>query len=111
MPGANSTDEANAEEEANAEQMTTPLKRHKLNRTREDRWNELACQLDPAWRRRHGPVQAVLYRRAGLAGPKRLPDLGVLRPARRFAGRLLRPRRARRHGGREPAGQRLQRRR
>jgi hypothetical protein len=50
MLGANSKDEANAEEEANAEAMTTTHERHKPNRTREDRWNELARQLDPAWR-------------------------------------------------------------
>src|SRR5215475_7343613 len=44
-PGANSKDEANAKE------MTIIHERRKPNRTREDRWNELARELDPAWRR------------------------------------------------------------
>src|SRR5215831_15001629 len=70
-----------------------------------------ARELDPPRRRGHGAVQAVLYGRAGLGGPERLQDLGVLRSPQRFAGRLLRPRRARRDGGRERGGQRLQRRR
>src|SRR2546421_12283423 len=45
-----------------------------------------ARELDPSRRPGHGPVQAVLYRRAGLGGPERLQDLGVLRPTWRVAG-------------------------
>jgi hypothetical protein len=51
LEGRANTEEEEEEEEANAdEKMTTTHDHYKLNRTREDKWNELAHQRDPAWR-------------------------------------------------------------